>query len=310
MLILSLVMDFKGTLRNIIPLFLLEKYRQYKKKKVRIELQNSAKSGDVVRKDRLIDDLKNLGIQQGDSVLVHCSMSRIGYMENGPRTLIDALKEVVGINGNILMPSSPNPSLQLEYVRNQNFFDVNQSPSALGAVSEAFRKMEGVKRSLSPTEPVCALGPRADWFVEGHFGEETPYTLNSPFARLTEVNGKILYIGVTLDNAGTSLHLLEDAVTDFKFPVYHHEHFIMQIRDESGEIHKVRIKVHNPVFSAKRKCDQLIPMFVEQGVVQFGQIGKAKTMCFDAAQMLVVMKNEYNERGVTMYTPHGEEIAQ
>jgi aminoglycoside 3-N-acetyltransferase len=303
-------MDLKATLRKFTPQFLLDFYRQFKKKQVRSQLQQAAQSGNVLSKDQISSDLQKLGIEAGDSVLVHCSMSKIGYLENGPLTLIDALKDVLGIEGNILMPSSPNSSLQLEYVRNHKEFDVTHSPSALGAVSETFRKMNGVKRSLSPTEPVCAFGPKADWLVSGHKGEETPYTSNSPFARLTELKGKILYIGVTLDNAGTSLHLLEDAVPNFKYPVYFAEPFDVSIRDEQGSESRLKIKVHNPVFSAKRKCDQLIPMFVENGVVRKGQIGKAKTLCFDAALMLDVMIKEYHERGVTMYTPHGEEIAQ
>ena len=274
-----------------------------------MEFSRSAESGDILTKEHIVQDLIRIGIQSGDSVLVHCSMSKIGYLENGPKTLIEALKEVVGINGNLLMPSSPNSSFQLDYIRSLKEFDVNHSPSALGAVSETFRNIEGVKRSLSPTEPVCAFGPMADWLVEGHIGEETPYTSNSPFARLTELNGKILYIGVTLDNAGTSLHLLEDAVPDFKYPVYHSTPFNINIRDENGSRHTVQVKVHNPVFSKKRKCDQLIPLFLETGVAKMGEIGKAKTFCFDAAMMLQVMIKEYNERGVTMYTPHGEEIS-
>jgi len=252
----------------------------------------------------LIRDFKNAGIIEGDTVLVHSSLSRIGYLEEGPKTFVDALLEIVGKKGNVLMPTSPNSVYQLNYIRNTPFFDVVNSPSKTGAITEYFRKHPDSKRSLHPTEPVSAIGPEAHYFTKDHFNQLTPYNDKSPFYRVSEKGGKILYVGVTLSMAGTNLHTLEDAV-DFKFPVYYDEIFEIDIIDEKGNRNKVKTKVHNPVFSKKRKCDDLIPLFIEKGVMKKQRVGEAETLVVDAKPFFDLMCQEYLENGVTMYTPNG-----
>jgi len=301
-------MSFKDFIRSITPNSLLEKNRKHKKKLVNKDLKNQKERGDFLTKEEVITDLKKCGIEIGDTVLVHASMSKIGLLKDGPTTFIDAIIELVGVEGNVLMPSSPNANLQLDYIRAYPVFDVTNSPSKLGAISEKFRKMAGVQRSLNATEPVCALGKDANYLTEGHFGAITPYDTNSPFARITEFNGKILYIGVTLDNAGTNLHTLEDAV-DFAYPVYYPEIFDVEIIDSKGESHHTRTKVHNPEWSKKRKCDQLLPMFKDQNVYIESKIGSARTLVFDAQKMLAVMKAKYLTKGITMYHPNGYKVS-
>ena len=296
----------KDFIRSLVPGKILDAYREKKKEKQRKELKQQAERGEAVTFEQLVADIRNCGIEAGDSVLVHSSFSKIGFVEGGPKTLVDALLQVIGDSGNLLMPSSPNAGYQLDYIRNLEEFDVQNDPSRMGAITEYFRKLPGVLRSESPTEPVCCFGPKASWFTNGHLGEETPYTRNSPFARLAEANGKILYVGVTLDNAGTSLHVLEDLVPDFKFPVYYPEVFHVSVRQVNGNRVPVSVKVHNPEQSAKRKCDGLLPLFEAKEVMTRSTIGKAKTLVFDAGKMLEVMMEEYQENGVTMYTPTGE----
>ncbi len=145
----------------------------------------------------------------------------------------------------------------------------------------------------------------ADYFTKDHFGELTPYTDKSPFYRVTEKKGKILYIGVTLANAGTNLHTLEDAVNDFKFPVYYPKIFEIDVIDKQGKKHRVKTKVHNPTYSKQRKCDELIPVFEKYGALTKQKVGNADTLVVDAARFFDAMIKEYEENGVTMYTPKG-----
>ena len=295
--------NFRSFIKAIFPSFLFQLYRIRKKKKRNEALLAQKEKGQVFTKEYLVQNLQSIGIQKGDSLLVHSSLSKMGYLENGPDTLIDALIEVIGTDGNLLMPSSPNALLQLDFIKSNSLFDVQNSPSKLGAITETFRKRNGVLRSLNATEPVCALGPDALYFTEGHFNELTPYTKKSPFYRLTEKNGKILYIGVTLANAGTSLHLLEDAV-DFKYPVYFPEVFDVKIKEATGTIHEVKTKVHNPEYSKKRKCDELLPLFLEEQVCSKVKIGNADSYLFDSKKMFDSMLKNYLEMGITMYTPN------
>jgi len=292
-------------LKNIVfrfaPNSFVEFVKRLKKKRRNKILSAQAKSGGIYKND-LILQLQNIGIQKGDTILVHSSLSKIGYVEEGAKTVVDALLEVVGEIGHVLMPNSPNNQRQLDYIQNLGVFDVINSPSKLGVITEYFRKLPNAKRSLHPTEPVSCIGPDADYFVGEHFGQLTPYNDKSPFYRVAERGGKILMIGVTLDNAGTNLHCLEDAV-NFKDPVYYDKVFDVKVKDENGIIHTVQTKVHNPEWSAKRKCDELIPLFEQKGVLTHHVLGEAKTLLLDAKKMLDIMISEYKERGVTMYSP-------
>jgi aminoglycoside 3-N-acetyltransferase len=297
-------MKLKDFVRKLTPTRLLEWNRKRKKQKRNQTLSKHAAAGKSISTEDLVNDFQRIGLQNGDVVLVHSSLSRIGHLEEGPKTLVDALIEVVGSEGTILMPTSPNHVYQLNYIRNTPFFDVVNSPSKTGAITEYFRKLPGVIRSLHPSEPVSALGKNADYFVKDHFNQLTPYTSKSPFYRVSEQRGKILYIGVTLDMAGTNLHTLEDAV-DFKFPVYMEELFEIDVIDYEGVKHKVKTKVHNPVYSKKRQCDALIPLFEEKGALKHEKIGEADTLVVDAALFFKVMVEAYQDQGITMYTPKG-----
>lgn len=293
-------------LRSITPGFLLAWYRKRKKGQVRRDLEVRRQQGRVITTAFIEQQLRENGIVEGDCILVHSKMSSMGYLEEGPKTLVDAVLNVIGPSGHLLMPTTPSPARQKDYADLDPVFDVRNSPSALGAIGEYFRTLPGVVRSLHPTEPVSAFGPRAHEFVSGHFGELTPYTFRSPFHKVAENNGKILYIGVALANAGTSLHTLEDAV-DFKYPVYYHKRYKLRVIDYDGKEHTVETLVHNPEWSDKRRCDQLIPRYLNLGVMKRIRIGEAETYLTDARLFFDTMVRDYHEKGITMYTPHGSQ---
>lgn len=287
------------------PEFLLSALRDVKKKIRRKELLHRAEKKDFIPLNQLLNNLKSIGLNKGDSVLVHSSLSKIGLLEKGPETLIDALLAVIGKEGTLLMPAFPAKGRNKDYLTEYPSFDILKTPSSMGVVTEYFRKLPGVKRSFHPTDSVCALGPLAEYYTNSHFGELTPYTINSPFRKLCSKNGKILMLGTTLNGACTNLHTLEDAV-NFKYPVYDNTIFTVEMLDEHGDRSIMKTKVHNPVYSAKRNCDALKPLFEKEGVLVNGKIGEADSMLIDANAMLESMIRNYNVYGVTMYTPYGE----
>ncbi len=295
----------KNRLRALMPNFALGWYRKWKKKRVNQQLQQQKSKGAIWLKNDFVTQLKNIGIAEGDVLLVHSSLSKIGYVDGGAQTIIDALLEAVGEKGHLLMPNSPNDSFQLDYIQKNPVFDVLHSPSKLGKITETFRLMPQAMRSESPTEPVSCIGPNAAYFVGTHFGNETPYNQNSPFYKVAKAKGKILYIGVTLDNAGTSLHVLEDLVESFIFPVYYPETFSVQVIDAQGKVKEMKTKVHNPEQSKLRKCDELLPLFESEQAMKRVKFGNAETILFDAYTMLEVMLKAYEKDQVTMYTPNG-----
>jgi aminoglycoside 3-N-acetyltransferase len=290
--------------KSLVPTFLKEIFRSLKRKKRQVALLNQQQSGQGLTKEELKESLLNAGILPGDHLMVHASLSKMGFIEGGADTVVEVLKECVGKEGLILMPTSPIARLQLDYVFTNPLFDVLLCPSAMGKISEVFRTSDGVIRSYHPTEPVAAWGAQAYDYIKDHTAKNTPYHWDSPYSKLIQHGGKILYIGVTLDNAGTHLHTLEDAL-DLGVPVYYPEEFKLPVRDYEGKEMIVATKVHNPEYSKKRRCDELLPMFLREGVYREVYIGTAKTLVFDAKKMFDVMVTAFTDRGVTMYNPEG-----
>ncbi len=287
------------------PEFVLEWAKTLKKNQRKKELLHQEKSNLKISKQRIITDLQKIGLTVGDSVLVHSSLSKIGFVEGGAKTVVDALFDVVGENGTLLFPTFPAKGKNKTHLQEHPFFDILNTPSQMGSITEYFRKLDNVFRSFHPTDAVCAKGPLAEYYTNSHFGQITPYNENSPFRKLCFKKGKILMLGTTLNGACTNLHTLEDAV-DFIYPVYDKKIFEVKMIDEKGKEYIMKTKVHNPEYSAKRNCDALKPIFEKENVLINGLVGEAKSMLIEANGMLDVMIKYYNEKGVTMYTPYGK----
>ena len=59
----------------------------------------------VILKEEIVQKLREVGLEKGDVVMVHTSLTRMGYVCGGAQTVIEALMEVVGENGTIMMPT-------------------------------------------------------------------------------------------------------------------------------------------------------------------------------------------------------------
>lgn len=162
-----------------------------------------------IDKETLTQELRRLGVQRGMDVLVHSSLSSIGWVEGGAETVINALLSAVSPAGTILMPAlngSPEDSPQ-----NPPRMDVRTTPCPkwLGVIPETFRRYPGVRRSLHPTHSVLALGARADFYTEGHEHCLTPCGEGSPYVKLMDMDGYILLLGCN-QQSNTSLHAIEE----------------------------------------------------------------------------------------------------
>ncbi|WP_322170458.1 AAC(3) family N-acetyltransferase [Acutalibacter caecimuris] len=154
----------------------------------------------------LLQDLRALGIQPGDAVLVHSSMKALGT-SLAPEEVITCLQEAVGDAGTLLIPA-----LTYENVNAQHpDFHSETTPPCIGLLPTTFWRMPGVERSLNPTHSVCARGRLAHRLTVGHEMDSTAVGPHSPFMQLAVVGGKLLFIGDVL-HACTFLHGVEEMV--------------------------------------------------------------------------------------------------
>lgn len=159
-------------------------------------------------KDSIVTGLTNLGLKQGDSVLVHASLTSLGELPHAAKIVTDAFMQILGQEGTLLMPALTYSSV----TKDNPVFDVDNSPSCVGGLSEYFRTRTGALRSIHPTHSVCALGKKATYFTENHLQDSTPVGANSPFFKLMEADGYVLFLGCGL-HPNTSMHGVEELVT-------------------------------------------------------------------------------------------------
>ena len=208
-------------------------------------------------------DFKNalhaLGVNSGDTLLIHSSYDAFQGFSGRPSDVISAFQQAVGTEGTLLMPTLPFGGTAVDYARSSPLFDVKRTPSRMGLLSELFRRSPGVIRSVHPTHPVAAWGRQAAMLVDSHHLAETPCGPSSPYARLLDMQGKILLVGTDI-GALTFYHTIE-ALLEQKFPVtpFTAEIFTLQSRDHSGTLLTTRTRLFEPAVSRRRNLYKLIP---------------------------------------------------
>lgn len=205
----------------------------------------------TIEKPKLLKDLALCGINKGDTILVHSSLSKIGNLSNGSKTIIDALIEHIGVEGNVAMPAySYIDSMENTAKLSNYLFNPNSSPSKVGKITDEFRKLPGVKRSIHPTHSICAIGPKSGIITEGHLNAVTNFGKNTPFHKIRELNGKIVGLGIDIGPI-TIYHTIEDFYPELFKDVYLPEPMPINVL-VNGKIIPKNISVHNPSFHINR----------------------------------------------------------
>ncbi|WP_406164498.1 aminoglycoside N(3)-acetyltransferase [Streptomyces sp. NBC_00996] len=169
--------------------------------------------------------LTELGIANGDTLMVHASLSSVGRVAGGAASVLSALSRVLGPEGTLVVPTftsdnSDTSSAHRERIRglsdeariafwdNMPPFDPANTPSTgMGVLAEAVRCHPQSARSGHPQTSFAALGAQAAKIIDGHhpdchLGED------SPLARLYDTQAQVLLLGVGFDRC-TAFHLSE-----------------------------------------------------------------------------------------------------
>ncbi|MCX5047327.1 MULTISPECIES: aminoglycoside N(3)-acetyltransferase [unclassified Streptomyces] len=179
-------------------------------------------TGPLVTRDTVAAQVRLLGVETGEILLVHSSLSSLGWVCGGAVAVVQGLLDALGQTGTLVVPtqtgdlSDPalwgNPPVPEEWwdrIRaTMPAYDPLVTPSrGVGVIPETVRGWPGARRSAHPQTSFAALGPRAAEIVDGH-APDCRLGERSPLARLERLGARVLLLGVGYA-ACTSFHLAE-----------------------------------------------------------------------------------------------------
>ena len=168
------------------------------------------------------DNLAVLGVTPGMVLLVHSSLSSLGWVCGGPVAVVMALEAALGPEGTLVMPTHSGDLSEPSYWRHPPVpeswwpiirgtmpaYDAKMTPTrGVGSIPECFRNQEGTRRSSHPSSSFSAWGRHADLVVDNH-SLSHPMGDDSPLGRIYDLDGSVLMLGATFECA-SSLHLAE-----------------------------------------------------------------------------------------------------
>ncbi|MGY4706585.1 aminoglycoside 3-N-acetyltransferase [Candidatus Bipolaricaulota sp. J31] len=252
----------------------------------------------LITRSELVEDLRKLGLRPGQVVMLHASVRAIGWVVGGPDVVIQAILDVVGPEGTLMMyvgwEEVPYLTVAMREGRGEAYleecpaFDPRRSRAnrKWSILTEYLRTWPGARRSDHPEASVAAVGAKAEWLTKDH-PLNYPYGPGSPFAKLCEAGGRVLLLGSPL-NAVTLLHHAETIaripdkrIVRYKMPVLEEGRRVwVQIEDiDTGE----GIVEGS---SSEEYFAEIVREYLASGKGRSGKVGAAQAYLLDAADLV------------------------
>ena len=225
-----------------------------------------------LRRGEAVSGLRRLGVRRGGLLLVHSSLSALGYVPGGPAEVVNVLFEALGRHGTLVLPTHTWQWMN----GGCRVFDVAETPSCVGKITEFFRNMPAVERSLHPTHSVAALGT-AEELTFGHELAATPCGPGTPYEKILD-GGQILLLGVGLES-NTAFHSIE-AICQVDY-LMQKDPEVFTIVDSSRKSRKMSIRRH--ANGIPRRFPALQPLLERPVVLRCGRVGPADSMLLEGA---------------------------
>jgi aminoglycoside 3-N-acetyltransferase len=146
--------------------------------------------------------LESLEIPQGSTVIIHSSLIKFGAIEGGAKGVFDVIQEVLGADATIVMPS-----FSFDFSETEKWHR-DTTKSKMGALTEYFRKLQNVYRTIHPFHSVCVIGKHQTLFKKCN--NLSSFGPGSPFELLMDLDALNLAIGTEYVGGSTFLHHVEE----------------------------------------------------------------------------------------------------
>jgi aminoglycoside 3-N-acetyltransferase len=230
-------------------------------------------------RDKINLGLRELGPFTGDTLFVHSSLSACGYIEGGPETVVQALREWISEGKTLAMPthtwSYPDESGVAP------LYDYKSTPSVVGAITNHFWRGLNVTRSLHPSHSMAANGPDSVGLLSAHEHSETPCGQGTPYSRMVQGNSSVLMFGATMD-AYTLFHTAED---EAQVPyLYSEKRLTLRTKRPDGSIQE--IPTWRQDMTVTRRFAAMAPWLEDQRLMVRRRLGRGELLFIPDAGVL------------------------
>jgi len=259
----------------------------------------------VVTREKIVEDLKGLGIEVGDVVFLHSSLKSLGWVEGGADAVIDAFLDAVGPEGLIAVPTLSASFHRSGADLSRHAFDPKETSSRVGRITETLRQRPNAFRSAHPTHSIAAIGKRAEELVADHEKTST-FGKDSPYRRYVDWGAKIVFLGAHM-NANTTLHAIEDWLD---LPYMTTEQAV--VKDAEGKPRVVTV-YKSPMgdrdfYRPNSKVERLL---TKSGLIRRGKVGAADTFWMPSQEMVqAVVEGIYEEPTLLLCDREGCEFCR
>ena len=233
----------------------------------------------------LVDGFRALGVEAGDTLLVHSSYKSFGPVDGGPQTVIRALELAVDTehDGTLIMPT-----FNFGFNKGEPW-DVRTTPSKMGVLTDLVRQDPRAKRVFHPFYSFAILGKHAEML--GGLRYKSAYERNSVFGKLRDLDGKIMVIGLSYTNSMTFFHHIEQMEgVDYRFL----KQFTGEVTDADGRTYTdtFEMLVRDIDKGVITEVDPMGFLMEEKGVIQVRKIGEADVKLMKANEVYAFTARE------------------
>ena len=242
--------------------------------------------------EQLLEGFRELGVQEGDTLLVHSSYKSFGDVDGGPQTVIRALEAALGPDGTLIMPT-------FNFDFNKGVpWDVRTTPSKMGVLTELVRQDPRAKRVFHPFYSFAILGKHAGML--GSLRYKSAYERNSVFGKLRDLDGKIMVIGLSYTNSMTFFHHIEQMEgVDYRFL----KQFTGEVTDENGNTYTdtFEMLVRDIDKGVITEVDPMGALMEQAGVIKSAKIGEADVKLMKANEVYAFTAREMRRDPYLLY---------
>jgi len=239
--------------------------------------------------DDLLAALRRLGIERDDVLIAHTSFAQFEGFRGGVADAIRTLQAAVE-DGALLIPTLPFDGAAIDYIKSGAVTDIARTPSRMGFITEVFRRLPGVTRSIHPTHPIAVWGKEAAGIATGHHAAASPCGIGTPFHQLLERKGKILLAGVGIRTM-TFYHCVEELLEpDMPFSPFTDTWFEATSKGPDGRIYATRMRLFDPDVSARRDPELMIEPLKQRGFWRHARVGRLDLVVLHATEVLATVR--------------------